>query len=69
MALTLNRFLNLVYTFITMNMEPKDKASFDMKLYAPPPGAARNRVDAASPWAPQNETSALRGLAAAIGGG
>ena len=70
MRLPFDRFLNLLYFFLTEGAEEKEKAKFDMRLNAPPPSARRKRGSlAGSPWTPEAETRALAGLAAALGGG
>jgi hypothetical protein len=66
MRLPFDRFLNLVYYFLTENADEQERDKFDIRLNTPPP-EERSAVPASSPWSPQNETAALGSLSAALG--
>lgn len=71
MALPFDRFLNLVYAFAVEGARDDEKARdrFDMRLNMPVPGFRSHVENTGSPWAPEAETAALSGLAAALKGG
>lgn len=72
LALPFDRFLNLVYFWVTEDAEPKEKDKFDVKLRLPDERARRNgtaTLDKKSPWSKENEERALSGLVAELTGG
>lgn len=64
--LPFDRLLNLIYHWIVKDADPDEVPKFDARLWRPPPGRA---AAPGSPWSPEAETAAFRGLAAAIKGG
>lgn len=63
--LNLDRFLNLVYYWLTKDAESeKDIRAFDAKLFQPPKGTA---APAGSPWSPEGETAAFDSFLADVG--
>jgi hypothetical protein len=72
MALPLDRFLNLVYFFVTDGAEQQEKDKFDVRLNMPDERARRKAavqgVDRSSPWSKENEEAALSGLVTALSG-
>jgi hypothetical protein len=70
MELPFDRFLNLIYAFAVSSFsDEKDLNRFEARLNLPIPGIRSKIAETASPWAPERETAALGGLAAALRGG
>lgn len=65
-SLDLNRFLNLVYYWLTRKAEDeKELKKFDAKLYMPPKGV---RAEPGSPWSPESETAAFDSFVSEVSG-
>lgn len=70
MALPFDRLLNLIYAFSVQGaQDEKERDRFDVRLNTPVPGMFSTLEEQVSPWAPEKETAALSGLAAALRGG
>lgn len=63
LSLPFDRFLAVVYWFLTDGATPQQVAKFDTRLWMPPPG-----IEPApqSPWSPENETAAFKALRAGV---
>lgn len=65
----LDRFLNVVYFWVTTDADEQEKDKFDVRLNLPDArarktGAATQRAD--SPWSKKNEEDALSAFVAAL---
>lgn len=63
--LPMDRFSNFVYHWLTRHAAEDEIRKFDNRLWRPPAG---ERPAPGSPWSPERETSAFRGLAAEVKG-
>lgn len=62
--LPIDRFLNLVYWRAVDGGSEEDVRKFESRLWMPPVGVAPAPQ---SPWSPENETRAFKGLVAEVG--
>lgn len=62
-----DRLSSFVWWFLTRNASKEsDIAKIKARLWQPPSGY-RGKIDARSPWSPENETKALASLKASLG--
>lgn len=63
MDLPLDRFLNLIYWWLTQEGSEDEVRKFDTRLWQPPKGVA---PAPSSPWSPEAETAAFASFAKAL---
>ncbi len=67
----LDRFCHFVYFILTRNEDPQSRTKIDAQLWQPPIEElirTGGHIDPRSPWSAENETKALTGFKASLGG-
>lgn len=62
LALPMDRFLSLIYWWLTDGVSPQEIERFNIRLWMPPKGV----VPTQGPWTPEAETSAFKSLKGAL---
>lgn len=65
LRLPLDRYLNLIYHWLTDGADREEIAKFDKRLWMPPKGVAAPK---GSPWSAEAETGAFRAFVAQVKG-